>query len=86
MLYQRNPEISGAELDGEICAFIPSNAEYITLNETASQIWKLTENPLNIKQIVSQLSNLYEISEEKCKGEVIEFLDYGIKVGLIICD
>ena len=86
MLFQRNPEISGAELDGEICAFIPSDAEYITLNETASEIWKLLEIPKKIDEIVYFLLNKYDISEKNCKEEVIEFINYGIKIGLIIND
>lgn len=86
MLYKRNPEIVGAELDDEICAFIPSTAEYITLNETASSIYKMIENPLNTDEIIQNLSRSYNLDEQIAFDEVKNFLEYGISIGLIICD
>ena len=86
MLYKRNPEIVGAELDDEICAFIPSTAEYITLNETASSIYKMIENPLNTDEIIQNLSRSYNLDEQTAFDEVKNFLEYGISIGLIICD
>ena len=86
MLYKRNPEIIGAELDDEICAFIPSTAEYITLNETASSIYKMIENPLNTDEIIQNLSRSYNLDEQIAFDEVKNFLEYGISIGLIICD
>ena len=85
MLYKRNPEIVGAELDDEICAFIPSTAEYITLNETASSIYKMIENPLNTDEIIQNLSRSYNLDEQIAFDEVKNFLEYGISIGLIIC-
>ena len=86
MLYKRNPEIVGAELDGEICAFIPSTAEYITLNETASTIYKMIENPLNTDEIMENLSRFYNLNKQLAFDEVKNFLEYGTSIGLIICD
>ena len=86
MLFKRNPEIIGAELDDEICAFIPSSAEYITLNETASSIYKMIENPLNTDEIIQNLSRSYNLDEQIAFDEVKNFLEYGISIGLIICD
>ena len=86
MLYKRNPEIVGAELDDEICAFIPSTAEYITLNETASQIYKMIENPLNTDEIIQNLSKFYNFDQQVALDEVKTFLEYATKIGLIICD
>ena len=86
MLFKRNPEIIGAELDDEICAFIPSTAEYITLNETASSIYKMIENPLNTDEIIQNLSRSYNLDEQIAFDEVKNFLEYGISIGLIICD
>ena len=86
MLYKRNPEIVGAELDDEICAFIPSTAEYITLNETASTIYKMIENPLNTDEIIQNLSKSYNLEKTIAVDEVKNFLEYGTSIGLIICD
>ncbi len=86
MLFKRNPEIIGAELDDEICAFIPSSAEYITLNETASSIYKMIENPLSTDEIIKNLSRSYNLDEQIAFNEVKNFLEYGISIGLIICD
>ena len=76
MLYKRNPEIVGAELDDEVCTFIPATAEYITLNETASKIYKMIEN----------LSRFYNLDKKSAIAEVKNFLEYGTSIGLIICD
>ncbi len=86
MFYKRNPEIVGAELDDEICAFIPSTAEYITLNETASTIYKMIENPLNTDEIIHNLSKIYNLDKQVAFDEVKNFLEYGTNIGLIICD
>ena len=86
MLYKRNPEIVGAELDDEVCTFIPATAEYITLNETASKIYKMIENPLNVDEIIKNLSRFYNLDKKSATAEVKDFLEYGTSIGLIICD
>lgn len=85
MLFSRNKEISAAKLDGEICAFNPSTAKYLTFNTTASEIWDILETPSTLEVIISKIKLTYDINEKQYK-EIKEFLEESVKNGLFNCD
>lgn len=80
---RKKKEILEADLDGEICLFEPSNAEYISLNKTASTIWCYLEEYVNINDLHKILISIYDIEEEICKKEIYKFLETLIKYNLI---
>ena len=78
VLYFRNPDIYDASLDNEICIFNPINSHYLTLNETASFLWEILENPLDITQIQNLILDNYNADNFNLK-DLKTFLDEAVK-------
>ncbi len=75
--------VSG-NMDGEVVMLSIQRGEYFGLDKIGSRIWELIENPHSIEEIKAILLEEYEVEEDTCKKDLIEFLeDLQIK-GLII--
>jgi len=83
MLYVQNASICAAELDGEICLFNPTTADYLNLNATASAIWKLISEPRAEEAIVAELLEQYEVKEQECRQDTREFLSSALEQGMV---
>jgi Coenzyme PQQ synthesis protein D (PqqD) len=71
MIYQLNNEkILFTQLGEEGVIYDTEQNEYMTLNETFFKILKSVENGLSTLQIVKNLCEEYDISEENCLKEV----------------
>ena len=74
MTLSRNPSICAAELDGEICLFHPTNAEYLNLNATGSAIWNLLETPMPREQLLTCLLERFAVEPATCQRDTEVFL------------
>ena len=86
MKLTKNPYTSSEILDEEVCIFNPNNAQYVTLNSTASRIWELLDLQINIKEIVKILKKEYEEKESKLENEITSFIEECLENGILICD
>ena len=84
MKLSKNPYTSSEVLDDEVCIFNPNNAQYITLNSTASRIWDLLDLQINIKEIVEILKKEYTEKEIKLEDETRSFIENCIETGILI--
>ena len=57
-LFVKNKDTYQAELDNEICLFNTLDAKYLSLNSSASVIWKLLEVPHNFQDLALLASDL----------------------------
>ena len=71
------------ELDDEMIIMDMNSGRYFGLNETGAKIWSLLNDHHNIGTIINLLHDEYEISKEKCKKEVIAFIQDILDKGLI---
>lgn len=83
-MYRQNPNICAAELDGEVCLFVPSIAKYLNINGSGSAIWHLLAEPIDKGAIVTELLERYEAEEATCQSEVEAFLKDAIERGLVL--
>ena len=58
--FKASSEIVIRDLGHEMCLYSPSNGLIMTLNETASEIWKLFENLQKTEQVIEHISNKYK--------------------------
>lgn len=84
--YRQHPDICAAELDGEVCLFHPSSAEYLNLNDTASSIWNLLDQSRSLEMLVEQLQKEFEIEVEVCRQETQQFLDDAVARGMLLAE
>lgn len=80
--YSQNPNVCAAELDGEICLFNPTTAEYLNLNTTGSAIWNAINEPKSQEDIVTELLLQFEIKRDQCHEEISKFLQEAATKGL----
>ena len=83
MIYQREKDTVSAYLDGDICIFDSKKYQYLNLNQTASFIWDLIEEPKTLSEIMNELDKFYDIEYKTCLIEVNNFLNEAIKKSLI---
>ena len=84
MLYRQNPDVCGADLDGEMCLFDPSKAVYLNLNGSGSVIWNLLEEPRDREDLMVVLLERYEVEEATCRREIEAFLQEITERGLVL--
>lgn len=73
-------DIDTSDIDGEKIMMNLDTGSYFMLNEIATHIWDLTEQPVRIEEVVKYLLGEYEIDEITCieqvLGLVIELYKY----------
>lgn len=80
----RNPDQVFSEIDGQVVMLNVKKEAYFTLNDVGSSIWKEIENPRILEDIISYLTNKYEVSYEKCRDEILPFLNELLEAGIVI--
>ena len=73
------------EVDGEIVMLNIKNGEYYSFDGIGSDIWRLLESPQSIESIVKTLLEMYDVNDEKCKDDTIQFLNQLFSLNLISC-
>lgn len=71
---KRNPEMITNEVDGELVMMSIENGEYYGLDEIGSRIWELIETPLSLKELVTKLIEEFEVTEEECMADTLDFI------------
>lgn len=80
---RRNEEIDQAEIDREIVMMSIDTGEYYGLNSVASRIWEIIEKPLRTGDICDRLVREYQVTDEVCQKDVIDFLNHMAKSNII---
>lgn len=83
MKIKRNPDLVAADMDGELVMMSVEQGTYFGLTGIAPQIWNILEQPYSVDEIVAQLLEIYEVSEEVLRTDVDLFLDDMKKNGLV---
>ncbi len=71
---QRNEEIVEASIDGETVMMSIDSGLYYGLDNIASRIWQILENPTPVSTICQQLIEEYDVEEQQCQQDVLAFL------------
>lgn len=81
--YKRSHHAVASTLDDSICLFHLKTCEYMTLNDTGSEIWELLKEALTLPEITHLLASVYDISADECLGDVELWLQSAISYGVI---
>lgn len=85
MIYQRTANTFSGRLQDELIMLDVTLGKYFTLNHVAARIWEILEDPKTEDEICGALLEEYEVEENECRNEVIEYLEKMIKFGLVSC-
>jgi hypothetical protein len=85
-IFRRSSDLLFNEIDGEVIMLSIENSEYYGMDKVASRIWELLDKPLNLKELIARLVIEYDISEQQCTKDTLDFLKKLIDKKLLICD
>lgn len=75
-IVQRNDKrVVFTPLDDEMVMMDVDNGNYIKLNKTACSIWELIKEPIMVSLLISNLQNLFYVSNQICTDETIACLN-----------
>lgn len=70
-------------MDGRISVYSPSTQQLVTLNETASDVWRLCDGECDLPTIVGLLASSYEVEPDVIAGDVASTVDELKALGLL---
>ncbi|MCG8609167.1 MAG: lasso peptide biosynthesis PqqD family chaperone [Pseudomonadales bacterium] len=71
----RSNEQIVSELDGELVMMSIKQGKYFGLDSIGKRIWEMIEQPVAVAKVIDQLLAEYDVSREKCEGEVLSLLN-----------
>lgn len=80
---KQNKEIPTTELDGEIGFLSVEIGKYFSANPVGNSIWNIIEVATSVNDIVQRLLEQYDVTQEECESDVLEFLGDMEKKNLI---
>ena len=79
----RTLEVVAADMDGETVMISIENGKYYGLNVIGSRIWELLAGPQSVAQMVQLLGDEYDVERERCRKDVLDFLNYLVGENLV---
>ena len=80
------PDIVYREVDGVIVAFSLESGEYVSLDDTGTDIWRLIERDGKVEQVRAAMLAAYDIDEVSCDEELSRFIAMLQARGLVTLD
>ena len=72
---KRNKEVFASVIDEEVVMMNVNSGKYYGMDTVGSRIWKLIAEEIQVKDVIKKLMEEYDVSEEQCKKDVLEFLN-----------
>jgi len=82
-LFERDPDLVHADVDGEAVMMSISRSSYFGLNEVGTRIWALLAAPASVEQICGRLSEEYDVDSVECRQQVEAFLGELLRQGIV---
>jgi PqqD family protein of HPr-rel-A system len=82
--YIRNNKTISGRLHDEMVMMDIDQGKYFSLNQSATAIWELLENPITSAELCRKLMEEYDVDPEQCKKEVQDHLNEMEKLGLVL--
>lgn len=83
-IIQRNPDLLYNEIDREVVMLSIENSEYYGMDQVGSRIWEILEKPVSLKQLISSLTEEYEVNDQQCAEDIQNFLQGLVRKNLIL--
>ncbi|MBF0498456.1 MAG: lasso peptide biosynthesis PqqD family chaperone [Deltaproteobacteria bacterium] len=74
-IISRSQDVVSGNIDGEIVMMHIKAGMYYGLDDVASRIWELTEEPLRVDTLIDRLLDEYNVDRTTCERDVLDFLE-----------
>ena len=71
---QRSEGKLSTELDGETVILDTQTGGYSSHDSIGTIIWNVLEQPVLVKNIIDKILSEYEVEQEECRQDVLDFL------------
>lgn len=71
-----DPEMVTAPMDDELVMFSLKRGMYYGLDNIASRIWELIDQPIQVLALCTLLLEEYEVDQETCRHDTLEILNW----------
>ena len=78
-----HPEVLAEEIGAEVILLDPRNGKYYSLNQTASDVWRLADGQSSVEDVVGLLAKAYEVSTADIRPEVEKAIGDFREAGLL---
>ena len=72
---KRNNEVFASEIDDEVVMMNIDTGKYYGMDAIGSRIWELIADEIQVKELIGKLMEEYDVEEEQCRKDVLEFLN-----------
>lgn len=78
-----NPDVAGADLDGELVLLDTRTGVYYGLNRVGAEVWRLLAQDWPVEAIIGHLLENYEVEAEQARRDLARFIDGLVACGLV---
>ncbi|MFJ8064747.1 lasso peptide biosynthesis PqqD family chaperone [Psychrobacillus sp. NPDC096426] len=72
-----------SNMDGETVMLSIKNGKYYNLGVIGGYIWECVQEPVSLKNLIKSIQVEYDVTEEKCKTDLLPFIEKLRNEGLI---
>lgn len=83
LLRRADGALATSTTDGNL-VLLDRDYEYLRLNETASRIWELLEQPQTPDELVAVLTEEFGITSEVCRAGLLPVVETFLQRGLVV--
>ena len=83
-ILSRREGLMAADMNGSAVMMDIMSGKYYNLGEVGGRIWEMLEEPMTLGALVQKLTDEYDVSAERCRSDMLPFLNTLIERGLLI--
>ena len=73
--FVRSEKIVSSTIDDELLMLDPDQGKYFGTGAVGKRTWEILQVPVTISEIVGQLMEEFEVTEDVCRADVVKFLE-----------
>ena len=84
VLAKNEEKFLSSDLGDEMVMMNLENGNYIGLNDVGRDIWEHIDGQASIAEMITKIVEEYDVSEEECAKDILEYLNEMHTKGLVI--
>jgi hypothetical protein len=85
-MVQRNNELLASSIGDEVVMMSIENSAYYGLDPIGSKIWEMITEPRQVSDLCEQLMEQFEVSEQECQRDVLNFLNQMLEENMLVVE
>lgn len=82
--FRRATAAVDAVVDGQTVVLSPRDFSYHALDPVGARVWQLLSDPCSLDELVGTLCGEFEVTDERCRADVVPFLDRMVDIGAVV--